>query len=178
MENVTKELVREYFDVDKNDITILDGRVDVDGSANCLHNFETQLPFQFGEVKGYLSLEGRRLTTLKGCPKSVGDFNCDINLLHSLEGGPEICYIDYQCNNNPLTSLMGFPKTLVGKFYFDCTSNLPLLRLTGFKTVFCFGQQSDIVDQDQQRFLIELFNKFVGREDKRKAIIQCQKELL
>jgi hypothetical protein len=62
------------------------------------------------------------LTSLKGCPKEVGDtFNCSENLLTSLEGCPIKVGGSFYCNVNLLTSLEGCPIKVDG--YFDCSVN-------------------------------------------------------
>jgi len=117
-----------------------DGTVDVDGDVY-LNNKSTKLPLKFGKVSGdfdcnfnnLTTLEGcpqsvggnfgctnNKLTTLEGCPQSVGGyFTCGYNLLISLKGCPQSVGGDFSCKRNLLTTLEGCPQSLIGNFYCD-----------------------------------------------------------
>jgi len=94
-----------------------DGKIDTLGTVR-LNNMDlTELPYEFGEVKGYFYCVDNSLTTLKGCPEIVRKgFDCSNNQLTSLEGGPEIVGLSYNCRENPLKSLQGAPEYVYGDF--------------------------------------------------------------
>lgn len=50
-----------------------------------------------------------------------GFFNCNYNLLQSLENAPDIVHGNFSCSTNTLNSLFGAPNKING--YFDCTNN-------------------------------------------------------
>lgn len=50
-----------------------------------------------------------------------GFFNCNYNLLESLENAPDIVQGNFSCGTNMLNSLLGAPKQING--YFNCTNN-------------------------------------------------------
>ena len=59
---------------------------------------------------GNLYLTDKKLTSLKGCPKTIlGDFDCDQNHLESLLYGPTEVKGHYFCSNNKLITLKGAP---------------------------------------------------------------------
>ena len=72
------------------------------------------------EVTGDFMCSDNKLTSLEGCPKSVGRyFWCHNNQLPSLKGCPKSVGGDFHCSNNQLTSLKGCPKSVGGNFYCD-----------------------------------------------------------
>ena len=71
-----------------------------------------------------INLNNKRLTTLegRGIPDIVqGHFNCQSNLLSSLEFSPQEVEGTFSCATNQLTSLKYLPKKLQGSFY--CSNN-------------------------------------------------------
>ena len=100
-----------------------DGSIDVDGDVDLSWRGTLErLPLIFNKVKGGFYCNVNKLTSLKGCPKEVGDtFNCSENLLTSLEGCPIKVGGSFYCNVNKLTSLKGCPIKVDG--YFDCSVN-------------------------------------------------------
>jgi hypothetical protein len=57
-----------------------DGTIDVNGDVNLSYKGLTELPLEFRNVTGNFSCHSNLLTSLEGCPKSVGgDFYCDNN---------------------------------------------------------------------------------------------------
>ena len=99
-----------------------DGTIDVDGDVNFYNQRLTKLPLRFGNVSGYFECTHNFLTTLEGCPKSVGSsFACNRNNLISLEGCPQSVGGYFACHNNLLTTLEFSPKSVDG--YFDCRNN-------------------------------------------------------
>ena len=81
-----------------DDFTIdVNTRVDI-GYENLI-----KLPeyIKFNIVKGYFSISNNLLTTLKGCPKYVGDnFWCSRNELTSLEFCPKMVKGSFICHHN------------------------------------------------------------------------------
>ena len=99
-----------------------------------------KLPDGSWYIKGSLCLNVMSLTTLKGLNVSIVEdtFNCNDNLLTTLEGGPDIvryydCSVNelidlkgapeevsqFRCNNNYLTNLKGAPKKVFNSFQCD-----------------------------------------------------------
>lgn len=104
----------------KNATINKDFTVDVDGDAILGVNELTEIPIQFGRVKGIFSCNHNLLTSLKGCPKWVGEnFYCNGNKLITLEYAPEYVGGDFWCYRNNLTSLKGAPKKVEGEFWCD-----------------------------------------------------------
>jgi len=72
-------------------------------------NFPDYIKFDI--VSGYFACSANKLTSLKGCPKTVGgDFYCLNNKLITLKDGPINIRRDFDCSFNFLTSLEGCPK--------------------------------------------------------------------
>ena len=108
-----------------------DGTVDVDGDVYLSYKNLTRLPLKFGKVSGGFWCENNQLSTLEGCPTSVGrDFSCQYNQLTTLEGCPENMSVGggFYCNNNQLTTLEGCPIEVGRDFYFN---NNQLTKLDG-----------------------------------------------
>ena len=81
------------------------------------------LPFMFGEVSGIFDCSGLSLTSLKGCPTSVGrGFFCGSNQLKTLRYSPKYVGDNFDCSwNHLLTSLKGCPERVGGGF--SCRNN-------------------------------------------------------
>ena len=79
----------------------------------------TQLPLNFGEIRGYFNCGYNQLTTLKGCPIRVnGDFDCSYNELTKLDYLPEFIGGDFNCGSNSLKTFTNLEKCwLVDKIY-------------------------------------------------------------
>ena len=75
------------------------GVIDVDGYVDLYNKDFKELPYKFGEVKGFFDLEECvNLISLKNCPDEVGLF--------------------FRCGYSPkLDSLEGCPKEVNGDFY-------------------------------------------------------------
>ena len=100
-----------------------DGSIDVDGKVNIINSTLEKLPLNFNKVTGYFNCENNLLTTLEGCPKEVEFyFSCRDNKLTSLEGGPKKVLNNYNCSGNLLTTLKGCPE-YVGGGTFNCSWN-------------------------------------------------------
>jgi hypothetical protein len=101
----------------KNYTINLDGTIDVDGNVN-LSNMELEkLPVKFGRVTGDFWCDNNQLTSLEGCPQTVGGhFLCNDNQLTTLVGCPTEVGGRFYCYNNQLTTLEGCPHKVVGNF--------------------------------------------------------------
>ena len=76
------------------------GEIDVDGSVNLKNKDFKELPYKFGKVEGYFSLDGcKNLTSLKNCPDRVyGDFDCSKCIkLNSLDDCPKAVVSNFSC---------------------------------------------------------------------------------
>jgi hypothetical protein len=105
--------------------------IDVDGNVQLSYRGMGYLPVRFGYVSGSFYCDNNKLTSLRGCPISVGGiFSCGDNRLSSLRGCPKIVRSSFYCANNILTSLEGCPHVLGDGKYKDfvCSNN----RLTSF----------------------------------------------
>ena len=77
---------------------INNGLVDVDCSVYLFYNELTELPLNFGEIRGFFDCSRYGLTTLKGCPTRVdGNFYCSVNKLTKLDYLPEFIGGDFIC---------------------------------------------------------------------------------
>jgi hypothetical protein len=71
----------------------------------------TKLPLKFGKVTGWFDCSHNQLTSLEGCPTSVGgNFWCTNNQLTSLKGGPTIVNGHFGCGGNPFSEEIMDPK--------------------------------------------------------------------
>jgi hypothetical protein len=97
--------------------------VNVQGDVYLMDKNLTEIPVQFGIVKGNFYCYNNLLTSLLGCPKEVfGSFSCSYNKLTSLKFAPEKVKKSFYCNNNLLTSLKFSPEKV--KLGFNCSHNL------------------------------------------------------
>ena len=92
------------------------GVIDVDGDVEFDVEDITALPYQFGTVTGDFSVGGMPLTTLKGCPHTVGEsFECSHTDITSFEGGPKQVGRNYLAGGcKELVSLQGLPEVVPG----------------------------------------------------------------
>ena len=126
-EEEVKKICKKY-DIMKWTINS-DGLVDVDGDVNFHTSTErykgidlTESPLKFGHVSGDFDCASNQLTSLEGCPQSVGgDFSCVGNKLLNLVGSPRKVEGAFHCGHNELISLEGAPEYVGGPFY--CTDN-------------------------------------------------------
>jgi len=97
-----------------------DGTVDVDGSVYLNSKNLNKLPLKFGNVSGNFNCGRNRLTTLEGCPKSLGGtFNCSYNKLTSLEFCPQSVGGYFAFSYNQLKDLYGFPEFFDSDVYYE-----------------------------------------------------------
>jgi len=77
--------------------------IDVNGNVNLVDRSLTYFPsfIKFNEVSGSFYCYNNQLTSLKGCPITVGgSFYCSSNQLTSLEGCPTIVGNSFYCSDN------------------------------------------------------------------------------
>jgi hypothetical protein len=95
-----------------------EGLVDVDGGVYLQVGKLSKLPLNFGYVAGDFLCWDNKLTSLEGCPQSIGGyFWCQYNELTSLEGCPRKVGNSFYCFANKLTSLKNCPQEVVGNFH-------------------------------------------------------------
>ena len=104
--------------------------VDVDGDVNLWSKDLLEIPIKFGRVSGYFSCSSNHLSSLVGCPISVGgDFYGYSNCLTILEGCPESVGGDFDCKMNDLKEeewfLYNCTPEQIGLYY----KNKKLIRL-------------------------------------------------
>ena len=102
-----------------NDFTI-----DVKGHVYLDFKNLTKFPnyIKFNKVDKSFYCSNNQLTSLEGCPTSVGrNFFCYDNQLTNLEGCPTSIGGNFSCSHNQLTSLEGCPTSVSG--YFSCSNN-------------------------------------------------------
>jgi len=166
---ITTNDVRDYFNV-LGTIIINDDVVNVTGNVHLIEQVK-QLPFQFGNVTGDFKCYNNELTTLEGSPKSVGgSFWCYNNELTSLVGSPLSVKGSFRCYENKLKTLDGAPKTVEDLFHVDWQEDLPMLSLLKY------GKIMLIIDGNDQ--VSRIINQHNGTKPLRKAILDCQKDLL
>jgi len=99
------------------------GKIVVNGSLR-ISGFRTleRLPWDFEKVTDTFYISSNGLTSLEGCPETVGSqFSCYSNKLTSLEGGPKLLGGGYYCGENELQTLKGSPEEVAGNF--NCANN-------------------------------------------------------
>jgi hypothetical protein len=90
-----------------------DGSIDVNGPVDLGSRKLNRLPLKFRKVTIYFDCSYNQLTSLEGCPESVGgSFLCDVNRLKSLEGCPKSVGGSFLCEYNQLASLEGCPESV------------------------------------------------------------------
>ena len=95
------------------------GEVDIDGDFDCsVSRLQSFGGIKFGEISGSFKCTRNLITSLEGCPHTVGEeFECSVNKITSLEGGPKTVGGTFSCQNSPsLTSVSGAPETVGRSF--------------------------------------------------------------
>jgi len=107
-----------------------DGTIDVDDSVYLFRKGFTKLPLKFGKVSGNFNCSQNQLTSLEGCPRSVGGyFDCSQNKLTTLEFCPQSVGRHFDCSTNNLKDLYGFPEFLDYASYFYANPVYEILLL-------------------------------------------------
>ena len=128
-----------------------DGSMDVDGDVCLYGRGLTKLPLKFRNIEGYFYCDHNRLTSLEGCPKSMGGgFNCGYNKLMSLEGCPKSVGDYFYCGYNEIETFEGLDfVNICDDFY--CSGN-PIFNvwlLFWDHTKFEFFNDCDIIREDR-----------------------------
>jgi hypothetical protein len=147
-----------------------DGLVDVDGCVDLSFKKLTELPLKFGKVTGDFDcggfFENNKLTTLKGCPNTVGGwFDCRDNKLTSLEFCPRSVGTNFYCRWNNIREFTGL-KYIGGDFY--CTGN-PIEKIWDIispdwkwdEDLMEFFEDCSIIHDDGQSVAIDRLNFFL-----------------
>ena len=114
----TREKVAAWLDSMRiENYTINDDlTVDVDWYVIIANKDLTEIPIQFGKVTRFFDCSKNNLTTLKGCPREVGEgypgFDCSNNNLTSLEYCPMVVTGSFDCSRNKISTLKGCPKDI------------------------------------------------------------------
>ena len=114
-----------------------DGSIDVAGNVNLWDKGLVELPLTFNKVSGWFDCGNNRLTTLKGCPRWVGDyFRCNYNNLTSLKFSPDYVGGDFYCRKNNLTD--NYCETEIGEDFYTSLKQDGLIineynRVTNYK---------------------------------------------
>jgi len=111
IDSVCKEYHIENYSINP------DGSIDVDGDVDLQGIKLVKLPVKFNNVSGSFHCGFNFLTSLEGCPHTVGrGFSCIFNALTTLEGSPDTVGGYFMCSTNKITSLIGAPNTVGGDF--------------------------------------------------------------
>jgi len=166
------QLLKKYFKVDGTVVKNTDLSITLDGNIYLKRRpIIHKLPFTFKNVTGGCFFGSNELTTLEGCPQSVGDvFSCLDNKLTSLEGGPSSVSKDYWCSYNPLETLKGLPDHM-STLYITYSPTLPLMRSLIASDILLYGDSSGLEVQIQ-----DVLNKYAGRG--KAGMMACSSELL
>jgi hypothetical protein len=91
--------------------------VDVDTHVFLSHKFLTEIPIQFGVVKGGFFCAKNKLQSLKGVPHTItGSFHCEDNELKNLDYAPKLVNEDFNCCRNPIKNIKNFRSQIDGDF--------------------------------------------------------------
>jgi len=125
-ENIINKL--NLLGLDPKLAVIHNGVVDYNGDVSIHRKNLSEIPVQFGKVTGFFICYENNLTSLKGCPHTVGaGFYCSENKLTSLKYAPQRVNGDFDCSFNNLTSLQGCQQIIHGVFRCD-NNNLTSLQ--------------------------------------------------
>lgn len=96
--------------------------VDIEGDMVISNLSLSEIPMQFGWVKGTFRCSHNNLTSLKGSPRKVdNDFQCEYNFLETLEYSPEEIGKSFLCHDNKLKSFKGVTPHIPRNF--SCENN-------------------------------------------------------
>jgi hypothetical protein len=95
-----------------------DGSIDVEGNVDISYSDYSEIPINFKNVVGGFYCNSNQLTTLNGCPITVGGiFDCSDNLLETLEGCPITVGADFYASSNNIWSIEHCPTEVGGGIY-------------------------------------------------------------
>ena len=126
-------------------------------------------------VVGSINWSRKNLTTLKGCPAKCLDYLiCDNNNLESLNLGPSYIGGFFSCKNNKLESLSQIHKHI--KFIggvLDVRFNPLTKNLLGLILI-----DGLIEIRLDNKNIAGILNKYLLQSNKKRAMLQCQQELI
>jgi len=189
-----KQLFNKHFNKEGKITIDSNGLVSCDGSVELKDNMMVnKLPVKFLHVDGTFQCSNHNLTSLEGCPQTVGgsfycsrnqltslngcaqiigkSFSCTNNNLTSLEGGPKSVGEIYNCFMNPLATLKGLPDQISGMLSLTYTPQLPLMRTLVAKEIE-FYMNDDLVARE----IVKILNKYAGQG--KSAMMKCSSEIL
>ena len=99
-----------------------DGSIDVDQHVDLSVENLKKLPLKFNKVDGWFNCNFNMMKSLEGSPIEVnGDFNCVGNELTSFKFAPRIIRGDFYCSSNYIKTFEYFPSFV--KDIFNCVEN-------------------------------------------------------
>jgi hypothetical protein len=118
--------------------------VDEAGLISCTGNVTFKIggdrdhfPVKFHKVLGNFDCAVGDLLSLEGAPTYVGgNFSCQMNRLNSLKGGPQHVEGSFDCSGNPILDLTGVPQFVGGRLSLDYSPEQNLLRLCSLNDVY------------------------------------------
>jgi len=168
----------KYFKV-AGTYEVVDGIVNVTGTVTGKPAIKKlgKLPFKFGTVTEQFIAKKIGLTTLEGFPEKARRVDAQDNLLTDCIHSPkDVGAIDL-CGN-VLTSLIGLPDDPMTTLYLSWNENLPLLQLLKLSSSH-FGIYDEKMFNHPTGRIIGKYKKMIEEGGSlRKAMIQCQKELI
>jgi hypothetical protein len=152
-----------------------DGHINVNGSCTLIAGPYKQLPVRFSLVTAGFACNARGLTTLEGCPETVGlTFMSRSNPITNLVGGPTHVGASYNVLHCPLESLEGLPRE-VGRNLL-----LPWRPHLGYLRAIMVEKLERIVIQDlnheAQTQLEDILNRYRSRGVN--GVMPCAAELI
>lgn len=102
---------------------IVDVNGDVKLRCNELLTNLRRIPIKFGYVSGEFDCSNNNLTTLENCPHTVKKFDCSENSLINLKHCPLNITLNFYANNNKLSTLIDFPKSITNLSTLDFSCN-------------------------------------------------------
>jgi hypothetical protein len=127
-----------------------------------------EFPLKFGNViNGCFDCDDNQLSSLVGCPKSVGGgFYCSYNELTSLIGCPKSVGGFFHCRDNNIDTFEGLDFINIGSQFF-CLNNpiWEIWRLFQDHTKFEFFNDCDIIREDRVIILerLNFFLDYIGK---------------
>lgn len=148
-----------------------DGTVDVNGNVNFSNHNIPSIPVQFGHVTGSFECSNTPITSLAGCPHTVGDkFYCYSTEIISLAGSPHTVGARFDCSSTRIKSLSGVHKIVkhIGETIYIPTPATHLLGLLLIE-----GLQKIVVGVDRV-----LLSNILTKHLKDRDVLLAQDELL
>jgi hypothetical protein len=151
------------------DYTINDDEsIDVhDSHVNLRWERLKKLPLKFKNVNWSFTCGNNQLTSLEGCPKSVGgDFYCHNNRLTNLEGCPKSVGGGFNCHYNEIDTFKGLDFVNMNDFYCHGNPIYQIWRLFEDHTKFEFFNDCDPIRENRVIILerLNFFLDYIGKD--------------